>query len=114
MHNKWIKTQTRNIYGKTNPNSNPNEAAYKTLELEFIDNLSANEMEHIFKHVKDLTSEKHKWNYINEARTTNRIATTIPSLKNWFCDLVTDDLQIDNLLKYRFFKLGKCLGECKS
>ena len=89
MHNKWIKTQIRNIYRKINPNSNPNEVAYKTLKHDFIDNLSANEMEHRIKCFNGLTSEKDKWNFINEA------------LKR-----PNDDLKIANLLNYRFSELG--------
>ena len=114
MHNKWIKTQTRNIYRKVNPNSNPNEVAYKTLKHDFIDNLSANEMEHKIKCFNGLTSEKDKWKFINEARNANRTATTISSLKNCFGDLVTDDLKIANLLNYRFSKLGNYLGDYTS
>ena len=114
MHNKWIKTQTRNIYRKINPNSNPNEVAYKTLKHDFIDNLSANEMEHKIKCFNGLTSEKDKWKFINEARNANKTATTISSLKNCFGDLVTDDLKIANLLNYRFSKLGNYLGDYTS
>ena len=112
MHNKWIEAQTRILYRKINTNSNPNEVAYKTLEHDFIDNLSANEMEHRKKYFNGLTSEKDKWNFINEARNANRTATTISSLQNC-CDLVTDDSQIANLLMYRFSKLGNYLGDCK-
>ena len=84
MHNKWIKTQTRNIYRKINPNSNPNDAIYKTLEHEFIDNLRADEIEHNITYFNGLTSDKDEWNFINEARNAKRTETTESSFKKCF------------------------------
>ena len=111
IHNKWVTTQTRNIYSKICPKMNPNDPAYKTLKHDFLDNINADKLEHQIKYFNGLTSEKDKWNLINESRNAKRTATTISSLKNSFGDIVTGDLRIANLLNYRFSKLGDYLGE---
>ena len=59
------------------------------------------------------TSEKDKWNFINEARNTRRSNVQIHSLRNCFGDTVTDDLRMANLLNYRFSKLGDYSGVVK-
>ena len=108
-----IDVPTERHFRKINPNSNPNEAAYETRKHDFIDNLGANEMEHRIKYFNGLTSGNDKWNFINETRNANRTAT-ISSLKHCLGDLVTDDLQIANLLNYRFSHLSNYLGKNKS
>ena len=63
---------------------------------------------------QNLTSEKDKWNFINEARNAHRTKTHISSLRNSFGDLITDPKRIANLLNYRFSKLGDYAGKKKS
>ena len=63
---------------------------------------------------RNLTSEKDKWNFINEARNSKRTKANISSLKNSFGDLITDPKRIANLLNYRFSKLGDYAGKKSS
>ena len=62
---------------------------------------------------KTLTTEKGKWNFINEVRNEKRTKTEIRSLRNCFDDIFTDEKKVANLLNYRFSKLGDYLGETK-
>ena len=84
---------------------NPNDATYRELKQDFLNNQCSDKIEHQIKNFKNLKTEKDKWNFINEARNAKK-TTSIPSLKNCFGDLITDELQIANLLNYRFYKLG--------
>ena len=56
---------------------NPNDPAYKTLKRDILDNINADKLEHQIKYFNGLTSEKDKWNLINESRNAKRTATTI-------------------------------------
>ena len=60
---------------------------------------------------RNLTSEKDKWNFINDARNSQRTKTHISSLRNSFGDLITDPKRIANLLYYRFSKRGDYAGK---
>ena len=110
LHSTWVNEKTKNIYRRIKPNMNPNDATYKELKHDFLNNLCSDKIEHQIKNFNNLKTEKDKWNFINEARNAKRTTTSIPSLKNCFGDLITDELQIANLLNYRFSKLGDYIG----
>ena len=57
------------------------------------------------KSFRNLTSEKHKWNFINEARNAQRTKIQISSFRKSFGDLENHPKRIVELLIYRFSKL---------
>ena len=89
---------------------NPNDNQYQELQNELVENLQKDKFVYQINTFNNLTSEKDKWNFINEARNSLKTKTEIVSLKNSFGDLVTNQKQIANLLNYRFSKLGDYLG----
>ena len=109
-HNTWVNEKAKRIYRRIRPNMNPGDATYRELKQDFLNNQCSDKIEHQIKNFKNLKTEKYKWNFISEARNAKRTTTSIPSLKNCFDDLITDELQIVNLLTYRFSKLGDFIG----
>ena len=84
----------------------PNSTVYTALKSQFLDNIQddrMNDQKNIF------TTEKGKWNFINEVRNEKRTKTEIRSLRN--CQPLRK--QVANILNYRFSKLGDYLGETK-
>ena len=58
----------------------------------------------------NLKTDRQKWNFINEARNSQRCKTSIPSLKNSFKDVITNQTSIANLLDNKLSKFGDYLG----
>ena len=92
---------------------NPNDLKHEDIQQQFIRNLNLDRDENKPKYFLQLTSEREKWNLINEAPNSLRTKTVIPSIKNVFGDYVTDQKIVANLLNYRFSKLGDFIGQCK-
>ena len=62
---------------------------------------------------RQLSTDKGRWKFINEHRNSARPSVSIDSLRNSFGDVVTDPMQIDELLNYKFSKLCKYLGRSR-
>ena len=77
---------------------------------QFLENNNQDKVQHQRKLFNGFTSEKDKWNFINETRNTERTNVRKHSLKNCFGDNVTVDLRMANLLNYCFSKLGEYSG----
>ena len=92
---------------------NPNDLKYEDIQQQFIRSLNLDRDENKSKYFLELTNEREKWNFINEARNSLRTKTVIPSLKNVFGDYVTDQKKVANLLNYRFSKVGDFIEQCK-
>ena len=80
---------------------------------QFLEKINQDKIQYQINVFNGFTSEKDKWNFINEARNTRRSNVQIHSLRNCFGDTVTDDLRMANLLNYRFSKLGDYSGVVK-
>ena len=103
---RWINAATKKIYDQIDPDINPNDENYHLNQNKLLESLNSDEMNKHIEFFRNLTSEKDKWNFINEARNSQRTKTNISSLRNSFGDLITDPKRIANLLNYRFSKLG--------
>ena len=57
--------------------------------------------------IESSTSERKKWNLINEVRNSVKTTTTVYSLKNSFNEIITEKTKIDSLLNLKFSKLGE-------
>ena len=58
-------------------------------------------------------SEREKWSIINDTRNSKKSSNLIPLLRNSFGDFITNNLQMANLLNYKFSTLG-CFYEKNS
>ena len=57
--------------------------------------------------IESSTSERKKWNLINEVRNSVKTTTTVYSLKNSFNEIITEKIKIASLLNVKFSKLGE-------
>ena len=57
--------------------------------------------------IENSTSERKKWNLINELRNSVKTTTTVYSLKNSFNEIITEKTKIASLLNLKFSKLGE-------
>ena len=57
--------------------------------------------------IESSTSERKKWNLINELRNSVKTTTTVYSLKNSFNEIITEKTKIASLLNLKFSKLGE-------
>ena len=58
-------------------------------------------------------SEREKWSLINDRRNSKKSSNLIPLLRNSFGDFISNNLQMVNLLNYKFSTLG-CFNEKNS
>ena len=58
-------------------------------------------------------SEREKWSIINDTRISKKSSNLIPLLRNSFGEFITNNLQMANLLNYKFSTLG-CFYEKNS
>ena len=86
IHQKWVSSETKRLYNKIKQDMNPNDLKYEDIQQQFIRNLNLDRDENKSKYFLELTNEREKWNFINEARNSLRTKTVIPSLKNVFGD----------------------------
>ena len=113
IHQKWVSSETKRLYNKIKQDMNPNDLNYEDIKQQIISNLNIDRDENKSKYFLELTNEREKWNFINEARNLLRTKTVIPSLRNVFGDYVTDQKKVANLLNYRFSKQDDFIGQCK-
>ena len=111
IHEKWVDAATKKIYDQIDPDINPNNENYQLNQNKLLESLNSDEMNKQIEFFRNLTSEKDKWNFINEVRNSLRTKTHISSHRNSFGDLITDPKRIANLLNYRFSKLGDYAGK---
>ena len=64
--------------------------------------------------LRQLSTDKDRWKFINEQRISARPSVSIDSLRNSFGDVLTGPMQIAKLLNYKFSKLGEYLGRSRS
>ena len=64
--------------------------------------------------LRQLSTDKDRWKFINEQRNSARPSMSIDSLRNSFGDVFTGPMQIAELLNYKFSKLGEKLGRSRS
>ena len=57
--------------------------------------------------IESSTSERKKWNLINEVRNSVKTTTTVYSLKNSFNEIITEKTKIASLPNLKFSKLGE-------
>ena len=86
-------------------------AKYEEIQSKFVENLNSDRNDYKTKHFADLSMDRERWNFINEARNSLETKTNISSLKNVFGDIESNQKKIANLLNYRFSKLGDYLGQ---
>ena len=89
----------------------PGDVDYEYLQKVYTTKLNDNRVSSYSKKFLSLTTEREKWNFINEVRNSVRTKTDISCLRNSFGDLETDQKRIANLLNYRFSKLGDLFGD---
>ena len=58
-------------------------------------------------------SEREKWRIINDTRNSKKSSNLIPLLRNSFGNFITNNLQMANLLNYKFLTL-RCFYEKNS
>ena len=85
------------------------DISYNLIHKTFCEKLIENRLSHKTNLCKQLQSDRQKWNFINEARSSRRCKTETVSLKNSFGDIITDQKKL-SLLNYRFSKLGDYIG----
>ena len=88
----------------------PDDISYNLIQQNFCEKLNENRLSHKTNNFKQLQSDRQKWNFINEARSSRRCKTEIVSVKNSFRDIITDQKKVVYLLNYRFSKLGDYIG----
>ena len=64
--------------------------------------------------LRQLSTDKDRWKFINKQRNSARPSVSIDSLRNSFGDVLTSAMQIAELLNYKFSKLGEYLGRSRS
>ena len=64
--------------------------------------------------LRQLSTDKDRWKFINEQRNSARPSMSIDSLRNSFGDVFTGPMQIVELLNYKFSELGENLGRSRS
>ena len=64
--------------------------------------------------LRQLSTDKDRWKFINEQRNSARPSVSIDSLRNSFGDVLIGPMQIAKLLNYNFSKLGEYLGRSRS
>ena len=89
---------------------NPSAPKFKLFQSNFIESLISDRYDYQTKIFADLSNDREKWNFINEARSSLKTKTIISSLKIVFGETVLNPMKIANLLNYRFSKLGDYLG----
>ena len=114
LHQKWVMEKTEQHYKQIHQSMNPSDAKYKLFQSNFIENLNSDRNDYLTNVFADLSNDREKWNFINEARNSLKNKTIISSLKNVFGATVLDQTKIANLLNYRFSKLGDYLGGIKT
>ena len=110
LHQKWVTEKTQQHYKQIHQSMNPSDAKYKLFQSNFIESLNSDRNDYLTNVFADLSNDREKWNFINEARKSLKTKTIISSLKNVFGETVLDQTKIANLLNYRFSKLGDYLG----
>ena len=64
--------------------------------------------------LRQLSTDKDRWKYINEQRNSARPSVSIDLLRNSFGYVLTGPMQIAEPVNYKFSKLGEYLGRCRS
>ena len=64
--------------------------------------------------LRQLSTDKDRWKFINEQRNSARPSVSNDSLRNSFGEVLTGPMQIAELLNYKFSKLGEYLGRSRS
>ena len=64
--------------------------------------------------LRQLSTDKDRWNFINEQTNSARPSMSNDSPRNSFGDVLTGPMQIAELLNYKFSKLGEYLGRSRS
>ena len=72
----------------------PNNTVYTALKNQYLDNIQDDRMNYQKNLFKTLTTEKEKWNFINEVRNEKRTKTGRRSLRNCFDEIVTDEKKL--------------------
>ena len=88
----------------------PDDISYNLFQQNFCEKLNENRFSHKTNIFKQLQSDRKKWYFVNEARSSRRCKAEIVSLKNLFGDIITYQKKIVSLLNYRFSKLGDYIG----
>ena len=95
IQKSWVEKESIEIYNKMKQFMHPEDISYKKIQQNFVEKTNENRSVHNFNTFKNLKTEREKWNFINEARSSKRSKTEISSLKNVFGDIYTDQNKID-------------------
>ena len=110
IQNSWIENEIKKMFAKMKTFMHPDDFSFNLIQQSFCEKLNENRLGHKTNIFKQLPSDRQKWNFINEARSSRRCKTEIVSLKNSFGNIITDQKKIVNFLNYRFSKLGDYIG----
>ena len=94
IQNSWIENEIKKRFAKTKELMHPDDISYKVIQQHFFEKLNENRLSHKTNIFKPLQSDRQKWNFINEARSSRRSKTEIVSLKNSFGDIITDQKRL--------------------
>ena len=90
INQKWISSQTKRLYNNLSEQMQPNDTKYHDIQCEIIENIRNDRNKRNILNFGNLKSEREKWNFIKEARTSRRTCTVIPLLKIAFGDCVSE------------------------
>ena len=81
IHQKWFTEETKKHYKQINQSMNPSDAKYKLFQNNFFESLNSDCNDYQAKVFADLSNDREKWNFINEARSSLKNKTITSSLK---------------------------------
>ena len=91
-----------------------NRKCYREKQRNLRKLISSNEAKVNKDLLRQLSTDKDRWKFINEQRNSARPSVSIDSRRNSFGDVLTGPMQIAELLNYKFSKLGKNLSRSRS
>ena len=106
IHQKWVSSKTKRLYNKIKQDMNPNDLKYEDIQQQFIRNLNLDRDENKSKYFLELTNEREKWNFINEARNSLR-TNCHPIFKKCFWRLCYRSKESSKPPQLQIFKTGR-------
>ena len=98
------------MYNDIKINTEPIQSSSLEYNQKFLQSFFNDHLQFKSNTFANLKTDRQKWNFINEARNSQRYKMSITSLKNSFGDVITNQISIANLPNYKFPKSGDYLG----
>ena len=83
---------------------------HQNIQNDFVENSSAIFLDSQLLSFNNLSKDKDKWNFFNEARKNRRTKTMISCLEMCFGENITEQKKIADLLNYLFSEIGEYCG----